>query len=339
MPEGNTMMKAWLSREPGPAETLELAEIAAPEATDDAMAVRVKAVSLNYPDALMIEDLYQTRPARPFVPGSEFSGVVEAVGAGVTLFAPGDRIVCISGHGGMAEMATCRQSLTIKLPDAVPFDLGAAMLMTYGTTIHTLIDRVAIKPGETMLVLGAGGGIGMSAVELGKALGARVVGAVSSPEKRAAVLAAGADECLVYPRGELDKAASRALADQFKAACPKGYDVIYDPVGGDYAEPALRSIGWEGRYAVVGFTAGIPRLPLNLTLLKCCQVIGVFWGAWVPLNQEQFRREMAMVFDFLAAGTFTPLISERFAFDEAPQAIARMRGRGAIGKLVVEVGE
>ncbi len=333
-------MKAWLSRNPGPAETLELTEIEAPEPGPGELKVRVHAVSLNYPDALTIEDLYQFKPQRPFVPGGEVSGVVEAVGDGVTGFAPGDRIVAIGGHGGLAEYIVCKAGgMVVKLPGTVPFDLGATMMMTYGTTIHTYLDRTGLKPGETVLVLGAGGGIGMSAVELAKAMGARVVAAVSSPEKREAVLAAGADECIVYPRGPLDKAASHALADQFKAACPKGYDVIYDPVGGDYSEPAIRSIGWEGRYAVIGFTAGIPKLPLNLTLLKGCQVIGVFWGAWVGLNPDKFAEQMQRVFDFLATGKLKPLISEKFAFGDAPAALARMRGRGAIGKLVVTVRE
>ena len=331
-------MKAWLSRDPGPAETMEFAEIDVPEPAAGEIKVRVRTVSLNYPDALMLEDLYQTKPPRPFVPGTEFSGVVEALGQAVTTFAPGDRVVCLS-NGGLGEVSICKASLAVKLPDTVPFDQGATMMMTSGTTIHALLDRVRLKAGETMLVLGAGGGIGMSAVELGKALGARVVAAVSSPEKRDAVLAAGADECLVYPRGDLDKAASRALAEQFKAACPKGYDVIYDPVGGDYAEPAIRSIGWEGRYAVIGFTAGIPKLPLNLTLLKCCQVVGVFWGAWAAMNQSEFRKEMQMIFDFVAEGKFTPMISEKFVLEDAPVALARMRGRSAIGKLVVTVSE
>jgi NADPH2:quinone reductase len=333
-------MKAWLSRTAGPAETLELAEIDAPEPGPGELKLRVHAVSLNYPDALTIEDLYQFKPQRPFVPGGEVSGVVEAVGEGVAAFAPGDHVVAIGGHGGLAEEMVCKaDGMTVKLPDEVPFDLGATMMMTYGTTIHTYVDRVNLKAGETVLVLGAGGGIGMSAVELAKAMGARVVAAVSSPEKREAVLAAGADECIVYPRGDLDKAAQRTLADQFKAACPKGYDVIYDPVGGDYAEPAIRSIGWEGRYAVIGFTAGIPKLPLNLTLLKGCQVIGVFWGAWVGLNPEGFREQMRMIFDLWSQGKLKPLISEHFAFEDAPRALARMRGRGAIGKLVVTVGD
>ncbi|MCB2046689.1 MAG: NADPH:quinone oxidoreductase family protein [Novosphingobium sp.] len=331
-------MKAWLSRDPGPADTMELVEIDAPQPAAGELQVAVSAVSLNYPDALMLEDLYQTKPPRPFVPGTEFSGTVTALGEGVTSFNLGDRVVCIA-NGGLGETTVCKAAMAVKLPDAVPFDVGATLMMTYGTNIHALLDRVHLKAGETMLVLGAGGGIGMAAVELGKALGARVVAAVSSPEKRDAVLAIGADEYVIYPRGDLDKAASRELANQFKAACPKGYDVIYDPVGGDYAEPAIRSIGWEGRYAVIGFTAGIPKMPLNLTLLKCCQVIGVFWGAWAMLNQDKYREEMQLIFDFVAEGKLKPLISENFAFEDAPKALARMRGRGAVGKLVVTVAD
>ena len=330
-------MKALLSIDPGPAETLQFGDIPVPAPGPEELLVRVEAVSLNYPDALMLEDLYQTKPPRPFVPGSEFSGIVEETGERVDRFAPGDRIVCISGHGGLAELTTCKDTLAVKLPDEVPFDVGATLMMTYGTTIHALLDRVALKQGETMLVLGASGGIGISAVELGKALGAQVVAGVSSPEKREAVLAAGADECLIYPRGPLDKQASRDLANTFKAACPKGYDVIYDPVGGDYCEPALRAIGWEGRYAVIGFTAGIPRLPLNLTLLKCCQVVGVFWGVWAGNNPDRLREEMGMLFDMWREGRIKPLISERYTLDTAAQALAKMRGRGAIGKLVVSM--
>ncbi len=330
-------MKALLSIEPGPAETLEFRDIPVPTPGPGQLLIKVKAVSLNYPDALMMEDLYQTKPPRPFAPGGEASGIVEAIGEGVTGFAIGDRVVCICGHGGLGEYTLTGAALTTKLPDDMPFDVGATMMMTYGTTIHALLDRAGLKAGDTMLVLGASGGIGISAVELGKALGARVIAAVSSPEKREAVLAAGADECLIYPRGPLDKQASRDLADAFKAAATQGYDVIYDPVGGDYCEPALRSIAWEGRYAVIGFTAGIPKLPLNLTLLKACQVVGVFWGVWAGKNQDRLREEMAMLFDMWRDGRIKPLISERYTIDTAAQALAKMRGRGAIGKLVVSM--
>lgn len=328
-------MKALLSHAAGPAESLRLGELPDPVPGPSEVLVRVAAASLNYPDALMIEDLYQFKPERPFAPGTEVAGTVEAVGTGVTGLKPGDRVCALCGHGGLAELVVAGAAQTFRIPDDMPFDVASTILMTYGTNYHGLVDRARLQAGQTMLVLGAAGGIGIAAVELGKALGARVVAAVSSPEKRDSVMRAGADEVLVYPRGELEKEASRALAGQFKAACPQGYDVIYDPVGGPYAEPALRSIGWEGRYAVVGFTAGIPRIALNLTLLKACDIVGVFWGAWTAKNPARFAGQVSELFRLWQAGKIVPLISERFAFSDAAAAIARMRGRGAIGKLVV----
>jgi NADPH2:quinone reductase len=332
-------MKALVSHTPGTAETLQFGELPDPVPRPGDLLVKVAAVSLNYPDALMIEDLYQFKPPRPFATGAEIAGVVVGMGEEVTGFKVGDRVCGICGYGGLAELATLDAWRASIIPEAMGFDIAATMNMTYGTSIHGLIDRGELKAGQTLLVLGAAGGIGLSAVELGKALGARVVGAVSSAEKREVVLAAGADEVIIYPSGPLDKAGSRAMADAFKAACPKGYDVIYDPVGGDYAEPALRAIGWEGRYAVIGFTAGIPKIALNLTLLKACSIVGVFWGVWAGLNRERFHEEMAMLFRFWSEGRIKALISERFAFADAPKALARMSGRGAIGKLVVMLDE
>ena len=331
-------MKALLSTAPGPADTLQFGTLPDPVAGPGQLLVRVKAVSLNYPDALMIEDLYQFKPERPFAPGNEVGGVVEAVGADVTGFKPGDRVCALCGHGGMAELVAVAAWSCFAIPDEMGFDVAATMIMAYGTNIHGLTDRGQLKAGDTMLVLGASGGIGITAVELGKALGARVVGAVSSPEKAEYVRQAGADEVIVYPAGSLDKDASRALANQFKAACPDGYDVIYDVVGGDYAEPALRSIGWEGRYLVIGFTAGIPKLATNLALLKACSIVGVFWGAWSARNPGELAKDMAELFALWREGKIKPLISRKFAFADAAEAIALMRGRGAIGKLVVEVG-
>lgn len=330
-------MKTLLSIHPGPADTLVFQDIPTPEPGPNQLLIRVHAVSLNYPDALMLEDLYQTKPPRPFAPGGEVAGIVEAVGEGVTRFAVGDRVVAVCGHGGLAELTLCGTALACRLPDDMPFDVGATLMMAYGTTIHALLDRAELTSGETLLVLGASGGLGIAAVELGKALGARVVAGVSSEEKRDAALAAGADDCIVYPRDALDKQASRDLANQFKQAAPEGYNVIYDPVGGDYVEPAIRAIAWEGRYAVIGFTAGIPQLPLNLTLLKCCQVVGVFWGVWASKNNTRLQQEMQMLFDFWREGKIKPLISERFTLASAAGALAKMRDRGAIGKFIVSI--
>lgn len=330
-------MKALLSHTPGKADTLRFADQPAPAPGPGQVLVRVKACSLNYPDALMIEDLYQIKPPRPFAPGTEVAGIIEALGEGVTGFKPGDRVCALCGHGGLAELVTADAWSCFVIPDEMPFDVASTMLMTYATNYHGLVDRAGLKAGDTMLVLGASGGIGTSAVELGKALGARVVGAASSPEKAEIARQAGADEVIVYPRGALDKDGSRALANTFKAACPDGYDVVYDPVGGDYAEPAIRSTGWEGRYVVVGFTAGIPKVPTNLALLKACSIVGVFWGAWTARNHECFREEVAALFRLWQEGRIKPLISERFAFEDAPRAIDLMANRGAIGKLVVTI--
>ncbi|MGE3690803.1 MAG: NADPH:quinone oxidoreductase family protein [Novosphingobium sp.] len=331
-------MKALLSYTPGKADTLRFAEQPEPVCGPDQVLVRVKAVSLNYPDALMIEDLYQFKPERPFAPGTEVAGVIETVGANVAGIKPGDRVCALCGHGGLAELVTADAWSTFVIPDEMPFDVASTMLMTYATNIHGLTDRAGLRAGDTMLVLGASGGVGTAAVELGKALGARVVGAASSPEKAEVARRAGADDVVVYPKGALDKDASRALANAFKAACPQGYDVIYDVIGGDYAEPALRSIGWEGRYMVIGFTAGIPKIPTNLALLKACSIVGVFWGAWTARNQARFGEEVAELFRLWREGKIKPLISQRFAFADAARALDLMANRGAIGKLVVSIG-
>lgn len=333
-------MKALLSHEVGGPETLTLDELPDPAPKPGEVLVAVKACAINYPDVLIIEDRYQFKPPRPFAPGGEISGVVEAVGEGVSDLKPGDRVLGSTGWNGLAEKVAVERRRLYRLPEGKSFEQGAALLMTYGTSIHALVDRGHLKAGDTLLVLGAAGGIGLSAVELGKAFGARVVAAVSSDEKAAAAKAAGADETLVYPRAPFDKDQSRALAEQFKAAVgADGAQVIYDPVGGDYAEPALRSIGWEGRYLVVGFPAGIPKLPLNLTLLKSCDVCGVFWGAFAARDPRANAAHVDHLFRLWEEGKINPHVSEIFAFQDGGKAIAKLGGRGAIGKLVVRVAD
>ncbi|UZK70379.1 NADPH:quinone oxidoreductase family protein [Sphingomonas sp. S1-29] len=332
-------MRALLSRAPGGPETLELAELPDPVAGRGQVIVAVKACSINFPDVLIIEDKYQFKPQRPFAPGSEIAGVIDSVGDGVEGWAVGDRVIAMTGHGGLSEKVAVDAARLYRLPEGRSFEEGAALLLTYGTTIHALLDRGHLKAGQTLLVLGAAGGVGLAAVELGKAFGARVIAAVSSQEKAAAAAQAGADETLVYERAPFDKAQSKALADQFKALLgPDGADVIYDPVGGDYAEPALRSIGWEGRYLVVGFPAGIPRLPLNLTLLKSCDVCGVFWGAFAARDPQANAAHVERLFELWANGAIAPRVTRTFAFEDGGQAIAAMAARQAIGKLVVRVG-
>ncbi len=329
-------MKALLSRAPGGPATLELAELPDPVPGPGQLLVRVKACAINYPDVLIIEDKYQFRPERPFAPGGEIAGVVEAVGEGVTGWAEGARLIAMLGHGGLSEKLLVSAAMAIPLPEERSFEEGSALILTYATTIHALVDRAKLKEGETLLVLGAAGGVGLAAVELGKAMGARVVAAVSSEEKAEAVRAAGADSTIIYPRGPFDKDGAKALAGLFKEAVgPNGADVIYDPVGGDYTEAALRAIGWEGRLLVIGFPAGIPKLPLNLTLLKSCDVRGVFWGAFAARDPKANAAHIRTLFRLWEEGKITPKVSRTWPLAEGGDAIAHMAARQAVGKLVV----
>jgi NADPH:quinone reductase-like Zn-dependent oxidoreductase len=332
-------MKALLSTTPGGPETLALTEVDDPVPGPEQLLVRVKACAINYPDVLIIEDRYQFRPDRPFAPGGEIAGIVEAAGEGVTGWSPGDRVIAMLGHGGLAEKVLVPAAMALGLPEGRSFEEGSALILTYATTIHALLDRGRLKAGETLLVLGAAGGVGLAAVELGKAYGARVVAAVSSEEKAAAAKAAGADETLVYPRGPFDKDGARDLAQQFKAAVgPNGADLIYDPVGGDYTEAALRAIAWEGRLLVIGFPAGIPRLPLNLILLKSCDVRGVFWGAFAARDPRANAAHVQTLFRLWEEGRIAPRVSRIWPLAEGGAAIAHMAARQAVGKLVVTMG-
>ena len=332
-------MRALLSKEVGGPDLLELSELPDPVAGPGQVVVAVKACAINYPDVLIIEDKYQFKPPRPFAPGGEIAGTIESMGEGVEGWQVGDRVIAMLGHGGLAEKVIADPKRLYRLPEGRSFAEGASLILTYGTSIHALLDRGHLSAGQTLLILGAAGGVGLAAIELGKAFGARVVAAVSSEEKAEAARAAGADEAIVYGRAPFDKDASKALAEQFKAAVGKdGAHVIYDPVGGDYAEPALRSIAWEGRYLVVGFPAGIPRLPLNLTLLKSCDVCGVFWGAFAARDPKANADHMATLFRLWEEGKIAPRVTETFPLERGGEAIAKMGARGAIGKLVVEVG-
>ena len=331
-------MRALLSTASGGPETLQLTELPDPTPAAGQVLVAVKACAINYPDVLIIEDKYQFKPQRPFAPGGEIAGVIEALGEGVTNWQVGDRVMGVIGHGGLASKIVVDPQRLFHLPDERSFAEGAALILTYGTTIHALLDRGHLQTGQSLLVLGAAGGVGLAAIELGKAYGARVVAAVSSEEKAAAARAAGADGTLTYGRAPFDKEQSKALAEQFKALGGRGgFDVIYDPVGGDYAEPALRAIGWEGRYLVVGFPAGIPKLPLNLTLLKSCDVCGVFWGAFAARDPNANTAHVEQLFRLWREGKIAPRVTDTFPFERGGDAIAKMAARQAIGKLVVFV--
>ncbi len=331
-------MKALISRAPGGPDTLEMGELPDREPGPGEIRVKVLACGINYPETLIIEDRYQFKPPRPFAPGSEIAGVVDTVGEGVEDWKAGDRLIAVIGHGGLAETVIVPAARAVRLPEGRDPIEGAALLMTYATTYHALVDRGGLKAGETLLVLGAAGGVGLAAVEIGKALGATVVAAVSSTEKAEAARQAGADRTLVYGRAPFDTEASKQLASAFKEAVGRdGAHVIYDPVGGDYAEPALRSIAWEGRYLVVGFPAGIPKLPLNLTLLKSCDVRGVFWGAFAMREPARDRANVAQLLDWWAQGKIRPRIDRTFPLAEGGQAISHLAARQAIGKVVVIV--
>lgn len=319
----------------GGPETLELTELPDPEPKKGELLVRVHAAGVNFPDTLMIRDLYQMKPPRPFAPGGEIAGEVVAIGEGVEGFAPGDRILALTGHGGFATHLTLKAATAVKIPDEMPYEDAACFIFTYGTSHHALKDRAQIKSGESLLVLGAAGGVGAAAIELGKAAGARVIAAVSSEEKAEFCRQIGADETLIYPR-ELDRDGQKALSSEIKKlATGEGVDVVYDAVGGDYAESALRAMAWQGRYLVVGFPAGIPKIPLNLTLLKGCQVVGVFWGASVFRDPAGHATNVRELFQLYAAGRIKPQISARFPLDQVPQALELMQNRKAMGKVVI----
>jgi NADPH2:quinone reductase len=331
-------MKALLSKAVGGPETLVLEDVPSPRPKPGFAVVSVKAVGVNYPDVLIIEDKYQFKPARPFAPGSEVSGVVKEVGEGVTHVKPGDRVLANAGWGGMAEEMALEAARLIKIPDAMPFDEAAAFIMTYGTSYYALKDRGHLKPGQSLLVLGAAGGVGLSAVELGAAMGASVIAAASSEEKVALAKAHGAVSGVVYPMGPFDRDGQKALANQFKEAVgPDGVDLVYDGVGGDYAEAAIRSMAWEGRFLVIGFPAGIPRIPLNLALLKGCDIVGVFWGSAVSRDPVAHQQNVKELMDLYTSGKIKPHVSEHYPLSRAAEAITHLASRKAMGKVVVMV--
>ena len=332
-------MKAILSTIPGGPETLILREISEPLPGPEEVRVRVVSCALNYPDVLIIHDQYQDKPPRPFIPGSEIAGIVDAVGSNVVGVHIGDRVFGATGNkGGMAEKVNLLASNCFMLPLEMPFEEASSLLLTYATAFYALKDRARLSRDEVLLVLGAAGGVGLAAVELGKALGAQVVAVASSEEKVELARRHGADAGLVYPDGPLDQTAAKAFKDQLKTLCgPRGADVICDPVGGDYTEAALRVIAHGGRYLVIGFTAGIPRIPLNLVLLKACQIIGILWGEFVSRETAAHRNNIQQLLELYRCGKIKPFISERFTLEQAGQALARLNDRRAMGKIVVNV--
>lgn len=322
-------MKAVLCERFGGPETLVVRDVPDPVPGAGQALVAIHAAGVNFPDTLIIEDKYQLKPALPFSPGGEVAGVVEAVGEGVTRVRPGDRVIAFPGYGGYAEKVCVGEHQLTRLPDGVSLVHAAALTTTYGTTHHALKDRARIQPGETMLVLGAAGGTGISAVELGKLMGARVIAAASSAEKLAYCREHGADETIDYSREN--------LRDRIKALTDgRGVDVVYDPVGGEYSEPALRSMAWNGRFLVIGFTAGeIPRIPLNLPLLKGCSIVGVYYGGSLQHEPERGEANMAELMEWFRSGRVTPHVSATYPLEEAARALDDIAQRRAKGKIVL----
>jgi len=330
-------MKAILSKAPGLPDTLVLEDVPSPVAKAGEMVVSVKAVGVNFPDFLIIQDMYQYKPPRPFSPGGEIAGVVKSVGDGVTAFKPGDKVFGSTGAGGMAEEIVVPANRMNPLPDFMPFEEGASLLMTYGTSHYALKDRAKIQPGEKLLVLGAAGGVGLAAVELGRAMGAEVIAAASSQEKVDFCISKGAHKGFVYPQNPLSRDQQKQLSETIKEISGGGVDVVYDGVGGDYAEPAVRALNWEGRFLVIGFPAGIPKLPLNLTLLKSCQIVGVFWGAFVARDPKGHAANLADLFRLYQEGKIRPHVSSRYPLDRAADAIKELSERRAKGKVVIVI--
>ncbi|MDG1935750.1 MAG: NADPH:quinone oxidoreductase family protein [Paracoccaceae bacterium] len=328
-------MKAMFSNAPGGPETLELTELPTPQPSMNEVLISVKAAGVNFPDTLIIRDLYQIKPPRPFAPGGEVAGIVEAIGAHVTDFAVGERVLAVPGFGGFVSHITVTAEKVIKIPDTMPFEDAACFIFTYGTSHYALRDRGDLKAGETLLISGAAGGVGVAAIEIAKTMGARVIAAVSSQEKADFCRQIGADFAVIYPQ-KMDRDTQKALSNDVKSIVgANGVDMVYDAVGGDYAEPLVRTMAWNGRFLVVGFPAGIPKIPLNLTLLKSCQIVGVFWGAFTLRDPKQHQVYLAELFDMYKKGQVKPRITETFKLENADKAISYVAERKALGKVVV----
>ena len=325
-------MKAVVCKAWGLPDTLVVEDVATPQPGPGEVLIDIRAASVNYPDVLMIQKKYQVQPALPFIPGSEVAGVISALGAGVTSVKLGDRVIAFVGLGGFAEAVVAKAAGLVAIPPGLDDAVAASFTLVYGTSHHAVIDRGALKAGETMLVLGAAGGVGLAAVEIGKVLGAKVIAAASTDEKLAVCKAHGADVLINYSTQDLRAAIKEATGGL-------GPDVVYDPVGGSYTEPAFRSIAWRGRYLVVGFANGeIPKLPANLMLLKGASMVGVFWGDSVRREPEANAAAMKQMMGWVAEGKLRPLVSARYALADTAAAFNALAARQATGKVVIEPG-
>lgn len=322
-------MKALVCTELGPIENLRVEELPAPIVKPGHVVVDVKSCGVNFPDTLIVQGKYQQKPPLPFAPGMEVAGIVNTVGEGVEHLQPGDHVLALPGWGGFAEQVLVNASRVVALSKSIDFNTAAGFMLTYGTSHHALIDRGQLKADETLLVLGAAGGVGLSAIDIAKTIGAKVIAAASSDDKLALCGEYGADELIDYGREDL-KERVKELTNG------KGVDMVYDPVGGDFAEPALRATGWRGRYLVIGFAAGaIPKIPLNLTLLKGCSIVGVFWGSFTQREPENNHKAMAELLTWLQEGKLKPHVSAAYPLDQSLQALQDLVDRKAKGKIVV----
>ena len=322
-------MHAWLCENPVGVDALNWTETPTPQPKAGEVLIEIKAASLNFPDLLIVQNKYQMKPALPFVPGSEYAGIVQAVGEGVKHLQVGQAVACLSGTGGFGTHTLAPAALCMPLPPGFPMVDAAAFIMIYATSYHALIDRAALKAGETVLVLGAAGGVGTSAIQIAKAAGARVIAAASTDEKCALCKSIGADETINYSTANLRETLKTLTGG-------KGPDVIYDPVGGDFAEPAFRSIAWRGRYLVVGFAAGpIPALPFNLALLKGASIVGVFWGDFAKREPKSNAAMMMELAQWYGQGKIKPVIDRTMPMSDLKAAYAHMGSRGVMGKLVM----
>lgn len=325
-------MRAVVCKQFGPPRSLVVEDVPDPKLKPGHVLIDVHAAGVNFPDVLIIQDKYQFKPPLPFTPGGEVAGVVRAVGDGVSDFAAGDRVLASTGWGGFAEALAIDRSRVFRIPDQMDFPAASALLMTYGTSHYALKDRAQLQPGETLAVLGAAGGVGLAAVELGKQMGARVIACASSDEKIAVCREHGAEEGINYAREDL-KERLKVLTEG------RGADVVYDPVGGPFSEPALRSTAWEGRFLVIGFAAGdIPRLPLNLTLLKGCSIVGVFWGAFTGKEPARNRANIEELMQWYVDGRIRPYVSKTYPLEDVASALEAMERREVKGKVVLTTG-
>ena len=330
-------MKILHCKKYGPVDNLVWEEVESPEPQDNEVFIDIKAAALNFPDFLIVQGLYQFKPELPFAPGNEGAGTIRKTGKNVTRFKEGDRVYFMAPHGAFAEQICINEFGVFPIPDEISFQLAASYQMAYGTSYHALVQRGELSEGDEVLILGASGGVGLAALDIAKAKGAKVVAGVSTDEKAKICRDYGADEVIVYGTGPKDKEEAKAFSTELKSKSIKGgYDIIYDPIGDCYAEPAFRAIGWKGKYLVVGFAAGqIPKLPINLTLLKGASVVGVFWGAFTGREFEENQKNISDINRMLSDGEIKPLISKEIPMENAVEAIQMIGSRGVVGKVVL----